>query len=150
MYSSSYNYSGLLFNIAKSARPYNCQFVNIYIIFTNVYPIYYTGKTNLIVFYSISFYSGLFHLKGYGLGSNSNKELPCAVCVFVYALKPESCYLAFQFEELRCSSNQISCACLESAQFSVFDSFIINITSPSYYIQCRELCHIIHLIVNNM
>ncbi len=78
------------------------------------------------------------------------KELPCAVCVFVYALKPESCFLAFQFEELRCSSNQISCACLESVQFSVFDSFKINITSHSYYIQRRELCHIIHLIVNNM
>ncbi len=66
---------------------------------------------------------------------NSKKELPCAICVFVYILKPGSCFLAFQFEELRCSSNQISCACLESVQSSVFYSFKINITSPSYYIK---------------
>ena len=41
--------------------------------------------------------------------------------------------------------------CLSSCvHFSVFDYLKINITNPSYYIQCRELCHIIHLIVNNM
>ncbi len=82
--------------------------------------------------------------------STRKKELPCALCVFV--LKPESCFLALQFEELPCSSNQISCACLESVQSLVFDTFKINITSPSYYqyIQCRKMCHIIHLIVHNM
>ncbi len=84
------------------------------------------------------------------VSTNSKKELPCAVCVFVYILKPGSCFLAFQFEEVTCSSNQISCACLESVQSSVVDSFKINITSPSYYIKCKELCHVIHLIVNNM
>ncbi len=71
---------------------------------------------------------------------NSRKELPCAACVFVYIFKPGSCFLAFQFEELRCSSNQISCACLESVQSSIFDSFKFNITSPSYHIKCVDLC----------
>ncbi len=91
-----------------------------------------------------------FILKWLGRIVNSKKQLPCAVCVFVYILKPGRCFLAFQFEELRCSSNQISCACLESVQSSVFDSFKINITSPSNYIKCRGLCRMIHLIVSNM
>ncbi len=91
-----------------------------------------------------------FGIKGFNTYINSKKWLPCAVCVFVYILKPGSCFLALQFEELRCSSNQIPCACLESVQSSVFDSFKFSKTSPSYCIKCRELCHMIHLIVNNM